>query len=52
VAAFTLVAQQQQVETQTYIVSLDWTKICGPNWEFFYSTAEKQQKNVLELSLI
>ncbi len=29
---------------QTYIVSLDWTKICGPNWQFFDSTAEKQQK--------
>ncbi len=29
---------------QTYIVSLDWTKICGPNWQLFYSTAEKQQK--------
>jgi hypothetical protein len=32
------------VTSQTYIVSLDWTKICGPNWQFFDSTAEKQQK--------
>ena len=29
---------------QTYILSLDWTNIFGPNWQFFDSTAEKQQK--------
>jgi hypothetical protein len=37
-------AADEAEKSQTYIVSLDWTKICGPNWQFFYSTAEKQQK--------
>ncbi len=29
--------------TDLYL-SLDWTKKFGPNWQFFDSTAEKQQK--------
>ena len=39
-----LTERQSKILSQTYIVSLDWTKICGPNWQFFDSTAEKQQK--------
>ncbi len=36
--------QHNGLVAQTYILSLDWTKICGPNWQLFYSTAEKQHK--------